>query len=62
MFAGYRVLLVIKIIERLCDILGSMASQSKNNYFHHLELGRFFATILYGTDRDKINRKDFNRM
>lgn len=62
MFAGYRVLLVIKIIECLCDILGSMASQSKNNYFHHLELGRFFATILYGTDRDKINRKDFNRM
>ncbi|WJV64124.1 hypothetical protein PCO87_08950 [Pectobacteriaceae bacterium C52] len=62
MLAGYRVLLVIEIIECLYNILNSMASQAKDNHFHHLELGRFFATIIYGTDRDKINRKDFNRM
>ncbi|CAM3643050.1 hypothetical protein ACV1MK_24205 [Klebsiella michiganensis] len=61
MLAGYRVLLVIEIIECLYNILDSMASQSKDNHFHHLELGVFFATILYGTDRDKIARKDFNR-
>lgn len=62
MLAGYRALLVIEIIECLYNILNSMASQAKDNHFHHLELGRFFATIIYGTDRDKINRKDFNRM
>ncbi|WP_048255701.1 hypothetical protein [Pectobacterium brasiliense] len=62
MLAGYRVLLVIEIIEYLYKIMNSMASQSKDNHFHHLELGRFFATIMYGTNRDKINRKDFNRM
>lgn len=62
MLAGHRTLLVIEIIECLYKIMDSMASQSKDNHFQHLELGRFFATIIYGTDRDKIARKDFNRM
>ncbi|MEQ1962751.1 hypothetical protein ABLB69_06160 [Xenorhabdus khoisanae] len=62
MLAGYRALLVIQIIECIYNILDSMTSQAKDHYFHHLELSRFFATIIYGTDRDKINRKDFNRM
>ncbi|MDE9452587.1 hypothetical protein [Xenorhabdus bovienii] len=62
MLSGYRTLLVIQIIECVCEILELMTSQAKDHHFHHLELGRFFATIFYGSDRDKINRKDFNRM
>lgn len=62
MLAGYRVLLVIDIIEFFYKILDSMTFQAKDNHFHLLELGRIFATIIYGTDRDKINRKDFNRI
>ncbi|PZL93162.1 hypothetical protein CKF43_13750 [Pantoea graminicola] len=62
MLSGYRVLLVIQIIEFLYKSLDLMASQSKDRHFHFLELGRFFATIIYGTDKDKVARKDFNRM
>ncbi|CTW55197.1 hypothetical protein [Escherichia coli] len=62
MLAGYRTLLVIHIIECIYNILDSMTVQAKDNHFHHLELGRFFATIIYGSDRDKINRKNFIRM
>ncbi|EOY6235171.1 hypothetical protein ACP9IA_000311 [Proteus mirabilis] len=60
--AGYRTLLVINIIECIYKILHSMSRESTDPYFRCLELNRIFATITYGSDSEKIKRKDFNRM
>lgn len=62
MLAGYRTLLVIQIIEHIYRILDSMTDDAKDNHFHFLELSRIFATITYGSDSEKIKRKDFNRI
>lgn len=62
MLAGYRTLLVINIIECIYKILHSMSRESTDPYFRCLELNRIFATITYGSDSEKIKRKDFNRM
>lgn len=61
MLSGYRVLIVIQIIESICNILKSHTRNPRDNQYHFLELGRIFATITYGSDRDKRNRKDFTR-
>ena len=60
--AGYRVLLVIQIIEAIYKILDSHTVNPRDEHYGYLELSRFFATITYGSDRDKINRKDFTRL
>lgn len=62
MLAGYRVLLVIQIIEAIYKIFKSHTRNPRDQHYCYLELSRFFATIIYGSDRDKINRKDFTRM
>lgn len=62
MLSGYRVLLVIQIIESIYKILDGHTINPRDNNYCNLELSRIFATIRYGSDRDKINRKDFTKL
>lgn len=61
MLSGYRVLIIIQIIESIYNVLESHTREPRDNHYSFLELGRFFATITYGSNREKINRKDFTR-
>lgn len=59
LLAGYRVLVVIYIIKAILKILQTKIDETHNNDFRMLELGRIFSTITYGTDKEKIRRKNF---
>lgn len=61
LLAGYRVLVVIYIIEAILKILQTKIDETHNNDFCMLELGRIYATITYGNDKEKIRRKNFIR-
>ncbi|WP_324027380.1 hypothetical protein [Aeromonas caviae] len=61
MLSGYRVLLIIQIIESICDILNYFTHNPRENWFNFLELNRMFANITYGSDSEKRKRKTFDR-
>lgn len=61
MLSGYRVLIIIQIIESICDILDCFTHNPREGWYNFLELNRTFANITYGTDSEKRKRRNFNK-
>ncbi|MFU2048195.1 hypothetical protein ACLSZ7_00350 [Avibacterium gallinarum] len=59
--SGYRVLLLIQIIEYLYQFLNSINKKLDREY-HLDDLGRVFGVITYGSDSEKRRRKNFERL
>lgn len=60
--SGYRVLLIIEILEYIFNILEHINNKNSHTDYFLLDLGRLFATFFYGSNTEKRTRKDFTRL
>lgn len=59
--SGYRVLLVIQLLEEIYNYLNEINESNRNKKYYLHELNRVFSVFFYGSDYEKRKRKNFIR-